>query len=367
MISPSTNTLHLLGSSHHTADLKAREKISLPPGHIDDFYSGLTKLPGLKECLLLNTCNRTEVYGASDSGNFSPQLLSQYFCDFRKLEPDFMKHHTYECSGEKVVQHLFEVTSGIDSQMVGETEILGQVKKAYDDACKRKVSGKILNRLFQKGFQAAKWARTNTGISKGQVNLGNVLCELARRIFGDMKKCRFLVIGAGDIAESAMEAFKSRGSQPITVTGKTFDWCPLSRRKPDELAEKFGGFALAYPEFQDSLHLFDVILTSTSSGKALIDYQQVQKCMKLRPSRPLFLIDSSVPRNIEENVSKLDNVFLYNMDDVSTIANENLKSRMDEVDRCRSALAKRAVQLWDQMRAYRSPPASINQSTAPLS
>ena len=154
-----------------------------------------------------------------------------------------------------MVRHLFEVTSGIDSQMVGETEILGQVKKAYEDACERKVSGKMLNRLFKKGFQAAKWARTNTGISKGQINLGNVLCELARRIFGKVSNSRLLVIGAGEVAESAMEAFKSRGSQAITVTGRTFDWCPLSRRKPDELAEKYGGF-IAFSKFQESLHHF---------------------------------------------------------------------------------------------------------------
>ena len=131
---------------------------------------------------------------------------------------------------------------------------------------KRKISGKMLNRLFQKGFQAAKWARTNTGISKGQVNLGNVLCELARRIFGKVENCRLLVIDTGKVAEMSVEAFKSRGSQAITVTGRTFEWCPLSRNKPNELVEKFGGFALPFSQYKDSLHLFDVILSSTTSG-----------------------------------------------------------------------------------------------------
>lgn len=233
--------------------------------------------------------------------------------------------------------------------MVGETEILGQVKKAYEDACQRKAAGKMLNRLFQKGFQAAKWARTNTGISRGQVNLGNVLCELARRIFGKVSNCRLLVVGAGEVAESTIEAFKSRGSQAITVTGRTFDWCPLCRNKPAELAEKFGGFALSFEQFKESMHLFDVILTSTASGKSLVDYGDIKKSMKKRPSQPLFLIDASVPRNIEEKVSQIENVFLYNMDDVSTIANENLKSRISEVDRCKGALARRAVKLWEQM------------------
>lgn len=359
-------SLHLLGSSHHVAGLDVREKISLAQEEVDDFYKGLSSLPGLDECLLLNTCNRTEIYGASKNG-FSPNILQKYLSEFRKLDPDFLLKHSYLHSGQKVVKHLFEVASGIDSQMVGETEILGQVKKAYEDACRRKVSGKMLNRLFQKGFQAAKWARTNTGISRGQVNLGNVLCELARRIFGKVSNTRLLVIGAGEVAESAMEAFKSRGSQAITVTGRTFDWCPLSRRKPDELAEKYGGFALAFAKFQESLHHFDVIITSTTSGKSIISSSDVIRCMKQRPAKPLFLIDASVPRNIDEDVSTIDNVFLYNMDDVSSIANENLKFRMEEVNRCRNVLGKRALRIWEQMTNQAQSASADNQSTTPSS
>ena len=345
-------SLFLLGSSHQVADLSVRERISLPPDSIDEFYNGLSEIPGLDECLLLNTCNRTEIYGATKS-SCSLGSISQYLSEFRKLEPDFLQRYSYQRSNHEVISHLFEVTSGIDSQMVGETEILGQVKKAYNDAFKRNVSGKMLNRLFQKGFQAAKWARTNTGISRGQVNLGNVLCELARRIFGKVANCRLLVVGAGEVAENTMEAFKSRGSQAITVTGRTFDWCPLIPRKPDELAEKFGGFAVSFNQFKESMHLFDVVLTSTSSGQSMIAYKDILQTMKKRPSKPLFLIDAAVPRNIDERVSKIDNVFLYNMDDVSAIANENLKSRMNEVDRCRGALAHRAQKLWEQMTQQR--------------
>ena len=347
--------LFLIGSSHRVASLNERELISLPADEVDSFYQGLRSLPGMKECLVLNTCNRTEIYGA---GNGSSPLLAvrDYLKDFRQLEADFLDRHFYQHEGEAVVRHAFEVASGIDSQMVGETEILGQVKEAYEDALCRKSSGKILNRVFQKSFQAAKWARTHTGISRGQVNLGNVISELARRIFGRVEECRFLVVGAGEVAESAMESFNSRGCQSITVTGRTFDWCPLSRRKPDELAEKFGGFALSFEKFQDSLHLFDVILTSTASGKIMIGVEQIKQAMKRRPSKPLFLIDASVPRNIEENTANTDNVYLYNMDDVSAIANENLKSRMAEVDRCRGALANRAIRLWDQLRNQSSSP-----------
>lgn len=361
MINESVSTLHLLGSSHQVANLAVRERISLSPEKVDDFYKGLKNLPGLDECLLLNTCNRTEVYGASHS-SFSPQVLHQYLSEFCQVESDFLKRHSYQHSGGKVIEHLFGVASGVDSQMVGETEILGQVKKAYDDACLRNTSGKMLNRLFQKGFQAAKWARTNTGISRGQVNLGNVLCELSRRIFGKISTCRLLVVGSGEVAESAMEAFKSRGSQAVTITGRTFDWCPLSRRKPDELAEKFEAFALSFSQFKQSLHLFDVILTSTASGNALINAEDVRSCMKKRPTKPLFLIDASVPRNIDEEVANAENVFLYNMDDVSEIANENLKSRIAEVDRCRTVLSRKAIRLWAQMTSHSKPASLVTHS-----
>lgn len=332
-----------------------RELISLPADKIDPFYEGLRSIPGMKECLLLNTCNRTEIYGVGN-GTSPVDEVRNYLSNFQKLEKDFMDRHFYQEEGEEVVRHLFEVTSGIDSQMVGETEILGQVKKAYEDACNRKLSGKTLNRLFQKGFQTAKWTRTNTGISRGQVNLGNVLSELARRIFGKVEKCRLLIVGAGEVAESTIKSFQSRGCQEITVTGRTFDWCPLSRRKPDELAEKFGGFALSFERFQESLHLFDVILTSTASGKSMVSLDQVKQAMKKRPSKPLFLIDASVPRNIDGRVANTDNVFLYNMDDVSAIANENLKARQSEVDRCRGALARRAIRLWEQLVNQPNPP-----------
>ncbi|MEC8044411.1 MAG: glutamyl-tRNA reductase [Verrucomicrobiota bacterium] len=364
MIATNGMSLHLLGSSHQIADLDVREKIGLTQEMIDDFYDGLGKLPGLTECVLLNTCNRTEIYGVSKD-NFSLDYIHNYLSEFRQLDPEFLKMYSYRRSGEEVVRHLFEVTSGIDSQMVGETEILGQVKKAYEEARKRKFSGKIMNRLFQKGFQAAKWARTHTGISKGQVNLGNVLCELARRIFGKVSNSRLLIVGAGEVAESAMEAFKSRGSQEITVTGRTFDWCPLSRNKPDELAEKYGGYALAYSQFKNSLHHFDVILTSTSSAKSLLGEYEIKAAMAKRPAKPLFLVDASVPRNIDPRVSRIDNVFLYNMDDVSEIANENLKSRIAEVDRCRLTLSKKAIRLWSQMCSQPVNPDSSSNQSAP--
>ena len=340
--------LFLLGSSHRVASLEERERISLPADSIDDFYKGLQALPGLKESLVLNTCNRTEIYV---SGNGSPPLgpVSEYLMNFRKLENEFLEKHTYQRQGEAVVKHAFEVTSGIDSQMVGETEILGQVKDAYDDALNRESTGKVLNRVFQKSFQAAKWARTHTGISRGQVNLGNVICELARRIFGDVSACRFLVVGSGEVAEMALDAFGSRGARAITVTGRTYE-------KARELAEKANGAVLGFDSFRDSLHLFDVVLCSTSGEDPILTREVVREAIAKRPARPLFLIDVSMPRDVEQSVGDLESVYLYNLDDVSAIANENLKSRQAEVAKCREALEKRAGQIWNQLLFSSNPP-----------
>lgn len=339
----------MLGSSHRVASLEEREKISLPADSMETFYEGLRNLPGMEECLVLNTCNRTEIYGA---GNGSAPLaaVSEYLSQFRDLDNEFLVRHFYQREGEDVVRHAFEVASGIDSQMVGETEILGQVKEAYEDARQRKSAGKILNRVFQKSFQAAKWARTHTGISRGQVNLGNVICELTRRIFGEVAASRLLVVGSGEVAELAMTAFHSRNCRAITVTGRTFE-------KARELAKGVNGSTLDFEAFRDSLHLFDVVVCSTAGEDPVLTRHTVSDALAKRPARPLFLIDVAMPRDVEDTVGELENVYLYNLDDVSAIANENLANRKGEVERCRDALGKRAKRIWDQLAASPRPPA----------
>jgi len=341
-------SLFLIGTSHRVASLEEREKISLPADSIDEFYAGLMELEGLAECLLLNTCNRTEIYGVGN-GTSPLQSIRSYLGEFRKLEDGFLQNHLYEEEGERVVRHAFEVAAGIDSQMVGETEILGQLKEAYEDALRRKSAGKTLNRVFQKSFQAAKWARTHTSISKGQVNLGNVICELTRRIFGDVSTSRLLAIGAGEVAETALTAFHSRNARAITVTGRSFD-------KAHALAEGVKGSTLDFGAFRDSLHLFDVVVSSTASEEHILSRETVKSALAKRPARPLFLIDVAVPRDVEESVGELENVYLYNLDDVSAIANENLTNRKNEVARCKEGLSKRAMRIWDQIVASPKPP-----------
>lgn len=329
--------LLLLGSSHRVASLEDRERISLPADAVEPFLQNLAELPGLEEHLLLNTCNRTEIYAVARQSLGGDDLLG-HLARFRSIDPDFLRQRSYLREGEAVIRHLFEVAAGLDSQMVGETEILGQVKEAYEDAGKRGSAGKFLHRLFQKSFQAAKWARTHTGVSRGQVSLGNVICELSRRIFGNVADCRLLVVGSGEVAELALDAFKSRGTRAITVTGRTYE-------KARELAEGASGSVLAFDDFRDSLHLFDVVLCSTAGDERILAETDARAAIARRPARPLFLIDVAMPRDVEQAAGDLENVYLYNLDDVSAIANENLKSRQAEVSRCRQALAARAEKL----------------------
>ena len=177
--------LFLLGSSHRVASLEERELISLPTEQVDLFYQGLRSLPGMKECLLLNTCNRTEIYGAGNGGSPLP-AVRDYLRDFRQLEVDFLNRHFYQREGEAVVRHAFEVASGIDSQMVGETEILGQVKEAYEDALRRKSAGKLLNRMFQKVFKPQNGLALTPAYRRDKSIWARVICELTRRIFGNV-------------------------------------------------------------------------------------------------------------------------------------------------------------------------------------
>jgi len=254
--------------------------------------------------------------------------------DPHSLEPFLFCKRNYE-----VAEHLFNVSAGVDSQMVGETEIFGQIKQSYAIARDKQAVGPVLNRLFQRSFKEAKWARTHTGISRGQVSIGNVTVDLAQRIFGDLEKCSLLVLGSGDVSEKTVQAFQSRGTNRITITSRSFD-------NAIALADQFGGTALHFNHFQRHLHEYDIVVSSTRSPGAILSRKRIASVIAARPSHPLFLIDLAIPRDIDPQSGKLNNVFLYNLDDLAEIANENLESRMKEVDSVKTSFSKKAWQVW---------------------
>ncbi len=337
----SAPTLFLLGASHHTAPLELREKLALTGDKVDALRGELRALPGLPEFAVLNTCNRVEIYGVAAQPDAIDRLAAA-LCALSQVDPAAFAQIRLQLLGRPAVQHLLEVAAGVDSQMVGETEILGQVKEAYAAAQTRGSTGPVLNRMFQKTFQAAKHVRTHTGIGEGQISVASVAVDLALKIYGDLQRCRVFVIGAGEIGEKTARAFKSRGAGTMAVTSRRF-------QRAEELAREFGAQALPFEGMVEALPNFDIAVCSTAAPDAVVTRPMAATAMRQRPNQPLFFIDLAMPRNIDPASASLPNVFLYNLDDLAKIAEENLALRQAEIDRVRTLLAGKAEHLWGQL------------------
>ncbi len=338
---PHPPVLFLLGASHHTAPLAVREKLALDDARAADLAARLQQTPGLGEFALLNTCNRVEIYGvardASALAALRAGLAETTGCAPAELEGVLQLRQNHD-----VVAHVFAVASGLDSQIVGETEILGQVKAAYETALARAWTGPVLNRVFQKTFQAAKHIRTHTAIGEGQVSVASVAVDLAGRIFGDLAPVNILVVGAGDIGVKTVQAFQSRGARSITVASRTLS-------KAEEAAAAAGGWAASLADLPEILATADIVASSTAAPGVVLTHELVAAAMKRRAARPLFLVDLALPRDIDPAAAKLPNVYLYNLDDLAEIAEENLAQREAEVARCHAIVAERTAALWPQL------------------
>lgn len=335
---PHAPALFLVGSSHHTAPLELREKIALNPERVSALADHLRTSPDVTEFAVLNTCNRTEVYGVA-AGPAALENLRARLCALTGTTPEQLASASFQLHNHEAISHLFEVASGLDSQIVGETEILGQVKDAYDQALSRKWTGPVLNRVFQKTFQAAKHVRTNTAIGAGQISIATVAVDLAGKIFGELAATRILIVGAGEIGLKTVQAFQSRGARQITIASRTLS-------KAEEAAALAGGWAASLAELPELLANADIVASSTSAPDVIVTRDLAAAAMRRRPGRPLFLIDLALPRDVDAECAKLPNVFLYNLDDLADIAEENLAQRKAEVANCKAILAERSANLW---------------------
>jgi len=333
--------LFLVGANHHTTPIELREKLALTADKMDRFCGSLGRLRGLREYAVLNTCNRVEFYGVAEDEATLLELETE-FCTFQGFSREEFGSIRQQAVGVHVVQHLVEVASGLDSQMLGETEILGQVKAAYAAAQQRQSVGPILNRLFQKSFQHAKYIRTNTAITEGQVSVANVAVDLAQKIYGELSKTRILLIGAGDIGEKTAKAFQSRGAASLTVASRTME-------RAMQVAQTLGAAALPFEHASNRLFEYDVVVCSTAAPIAVVTEPEVQAAMKKRRAQPLFFIDLALPRDVDPAVRELQNVFVYNLDDLAKIAEENRAARAVEVSRARDLLKEKAEALWKQV------------------
>ncbi len=337
----STPTLFLIGASHHTAPLELREQLSLAGGKLETLREALRSLAGLREFTVLNTCNRVEIYGLAAHPE-TVGLLEAALCSLNRIDAGAFAKARLELHGRPAIEHLLAVAAGLDSQMVGETEILGQLKDAYATAQAGGTTGAVLNRVFQKTFQAAKHVRTATAIGAGQISVASVSVDLALKIFGDLGQCRVLVLGAGEIGEKTARAFRSRDAGSITVSSRNADHAAV-------LADALGAGTFPFERMPELLGDFDVAVCSTSAPDPIITAPVAAAAMRRRAARPFFLIDLAMPRNVAAAAADLANVFLYNLDDLAQIARENLALRQAEVVRARALLADKAAALWDQV------------------
>lgn len=336
--------LFVLGSSHRTASIDVRERLALDDAHARQLVDQLRQQLDVEECLVLNTCNRVEIYGVAPGGGepgAKSSLIGQ-LAHLHGMPASELETHSFFLTGEDAVRHAFEVAAGLDSQMVGENEILGQIKDAYARASAERHTGRVLNRVFQKSFQAAKWVRTNTGISKGQVSIGNIASELAVRVCGDLRDVSVLLLGNGEVGEKTTQALVSRGAERIVVAGRNLD-------NARALADQFTGAAATLDKLPQLLDQADIVIGATASPQPLITAALLEPIMDKRPVQPLIAIDTALPRDIEASVEDIANVYLYNLDHLAQIANENLRAREAEVATAKQSLLERARRLWESL------------------
>jgi len=335
--------LLVVGVSHHRTPLDIRELFSLSNDDLHDLANRLLRREEVEEVVLVNTCNRVEAYLAIRT---EPDLdaVLEAMAAVTGQSVSLLKEMHYLHANSDMLVHLFSVASGLDSQMIGETEILGQIKDSLKKAREEKWAGNIMGQLFERSFQTAKWARTHTGIGQGQVTIGNVVVDLVTRVFGDLVRPRILLVGSGEVAEKTAQSLSSRGARDITVTGRSFE-------RAENLARTFQGAVLPFETFRTNLHLYDIVICSTASETPLLTCEQVREVSKKRRMAPLLLVDVAVPRDVEPSAGPLDQVFLYNMDDLAEIANENLRQREEEVGNCLTEIKRRAWRVW--LRSFR--------------
>jgi glutamyl-tRNA reductase len=323
----------VVGLSHKTAPVEIREKIAFSPTAMEKPLREMVNLPGITEGVIVSTCNRVELYATSRNPDGGMAQLKSFLAEYHGLDPEVIESHLYDYQGEEAIRHVFRVASSLDSMVIGEPQILGQIKTAYGYATEFKTAGLILNRFLHKAFSVAKRVRTETKIASNAVSVSFAAVELARKIFGTLDDKTVLLIGAGEMCELAARHFINNGVSKVMVTNRTF-------ARAEKLAEEFQGQPILFDNFADHLLQVDIILSSTGAPNFILGHKKMEEVIRLRKNKPMFLIDIAVPRDIEPKVNDIDNVYLYDVDDLQGVVQANLKERQKE--------AKKAEGIVDQ-------------------
>ena len=317
-------SLLLVGINHHTAPIDVREQLAVAERALPDALSSLSSLPGVTEGALLSTCNRTEVYAEADTGPLE-DTLADWLAGRHGLSRHHFDGHLYFQRGTGVAEHLFSVASGLDSMILGEPDIQRQVKSAMEAAQAAGTVGTRLNKLFQDALETGKRTRTETGLARGTFSVGAAAVDLATQIFGEsLAGYTVLVLGAGKMSEVTARHLQARGAPAVLVANRTYD-------KAVHLADRFGGRAEKFDEITRLLAQADIVVCSTSAPHPIVTRAMMQDVMRARRSRPLYLVDIAVPREVEASVDEMENVFLYNIDHLQELVAGARQTRAGEV------------------------------------
>jgi glutamyl-tRNA reductase len=315
----------LVGLNHRTAPVEVRERVSFTTEQAQRAAKQLRERGILEETLVLSTCNRSEVYGVPpESSRESAPGLSSFLSEFHSVRADILNVSLYHHYDREAVDHLFRVAAGMDSMLIGEAEILGQVRESYRIAHEHGATGPVLNRLFQGALEVGKRVRTETELGTRPMSVASAGVKLAERIFGKLSQRSALVLGAGAISEQVVSQLRDRGIAHLYVMNR-------SRERAEELAGLHGGKVVSWGEWENALEFPDVVVSSVATEEPVVKREMVQKAMVLRGNRALFLMDLGMPRNIDAAVAKLYNVYVYTLDDLTEIVQQNRNARESEL------------------------------------
>jgi glutamyl-tRNA reductase len=344
----------LIGMSHKTAPIDIREKFSIDDKKLVKFLGKAASI-GIDEIVCISTCNRMEIYFTSDDINHSFKGLSSILGDLSSISLNKLENFLYKKYSKYAIQHLFTVASSLDSMVLGENEILGQVKDAYRKSAVLQKTGVILNKLFHQAFKTAKLVRTETSIARNPLSVAYIAVELARNIFKDLSGRRAMLIGAGEMGELILKYLAKYKIGEITIANRTF-------HNAQQIIDDTNIYAniITLEDIKNTVQKTDIIIASSASSEYIITKEIIKHTLKINKNNPLFMIDIAVPRNIDPALGKVENIFLYNIDDLKKIADENLKSRLNELDAAESLVESDAEKFFEWYEHLAIVPAIIN-------
>ncbi|MDP6779218.1 MAG: glutamyl-tRNA reductase [Candidatus Latescibacteria bacterium] len=342
----------VLGLNHRTAPIEVRDAIAVSPHGLRAVLELMIQLPAVNECALISTCNRSEAYVVTDDPTEACRWVTEVLSDLGGMIPDQLGVHLYSHTDLDAVRHLFAVAAGLDSMIVGEPQIAGQVKDAGTAAMEARTSRVVLNRQFRCAVEASKRARTETEIGAGAVSVSYAAVELAKKIFGDLGDRAAFVIGAGEMSELTAKHLVESGVRSITVASRTLE-------RAQELAVRVSGEALDWEDAMAHLDRADIVISSTSASTHVLHCEEVAAAMQRRRNRQMFLIDIAVPRDIEPEVGELYNVLLYNIDDLQSVVGVNLKKRQEEAQKARAIIEEEVAEFSTWQNSLEVVPAIV--------